>query len=72
MKLISHPNVDRPDDVYQWLVEAQDGLSRDESARFGARLILTLANHIGDESVIREAIDLAASPDAVRAGLPQC
>lgn len=61
MTLITCPNLLRVDDVYQWLVDAHEGRSEEESARLSSRLILTLINHIGDEAVIREAIDLAAS-----------
>lgn len=61
MTLITFPNLVRVDDVYQWLVDAHEGRTDEESVRLNARLILTLINHIGDEAVIREAIKLAAS-----------
>lgn len=48
-----------PDAAYRLLVEARRGLSADESAAFDARLVLLLANHVGDAAVLREAIDLA-------------
>ncbi len=51
------------DDFYQLLIDAHRDLSADDSARLNARLILLLANHVGDLSVIREAIEQA------RAGL---
>lgn len=66
MTLVTFPNLLRVDDVYQWLVDAHDGLSDEESARFNARLILTLINHVGDETVIRDAIDLAGSASGSR------
>jgi hypothetical protein len=59
--LIVTPNLDRVDDVYQWLMDAHAGLSDTESMRLNARLILLLANHIGDPRVIRDAIACAAS-----------
>ena len=43
------------------IVEAHAGRSESESMRLNARLILLLANHIGDPQVIREAIACAAS-----------
>ncbi len=43
--------LDRPDDLYQALVDAHDGLSEAESRQLNARLILLLANHIGDAGV---------------------
>lgn len=54
-------NIKRPDDVYDILIRAHDGLSKAQSDGLNARLILILLNHIGDESVIREALDLAGS-----------
>jgi hypothetical protein len=58
-KLILTPNLSAVDDVYQWLMDAHAGLSDAESMRLNARLILLLANFIGDPLVIREAIDRA-------------
>jgi hypothetical protein len=59
--LIVEPNLARVDDVYQWLVDAHVGLSETDSMRLNARLVLLLANHIGDPQVIREAIACAAA-----------
>ncbi len=47
------------DDVYAALIGAHDGLSDDESARLNARLVLLLANQIGDAAVVIEAIERA-------------
>ncbi|MGD9806324.1 MAG: DUF2783 domain-containing protein [Hyphomicrobiaceae bacterium] len=44
------------DDVYAALIEAHRGLTPDESNRLNARLVLLLANHIGDASVVLDAI----------------
>ena len=44
------------DDVYAALIEAHDGLSEADSRKLDARLILLLANHIGDPAVIRDAL----------------
>ena len=38
-------NVPNADDVYAMLIDAHEGLSKDESDAFNARLILTLINH---------------------------
>ena len=57
--LITTPNVLRPDEVYARLIAMHDGLSDAECRRADARLILLLLNHIGDEQVIFEAIELA-------------
>jgi hypothetical protein len=48
-----------PDDFYDALIEAHRGLSEEQSAQLNAKLILLLANHIGDLDVIREALRLA-------------
>lgn len=47
------------DDFYAMLIEAHEGLSDDESAALNARLILILANHVGDLALLREALRLA-------------
>ena len=54
------PNLDRPDDFYAALIAAHDGLSDDESAALNARLILILANQIGDTEVLTAALQAAA------------
>jgi hypothetical protein len=48
-----------PDAAYVALVEARRGLSEDAAAALDARLVLILANHIGDMDVLNEAIALA-------------
>ncbi|MGH7001599.1 MAG: DUF2783 domain-containing protein [Stellaceae bacterium] len=58
--LTTAPNLADPDGVYVDLVRLYDGLDRDASAALSARLILILANHIGDAAVLREAFTLAA------------
>ncbi len=47
------------DDFYAALISAHRGLSDEQSELFNARLLLLLANHIGDLDVLREAISLA-------------
>ncbi|MFZ0122710.1 MAG: DUF2783 domain-containing protein [Xanthobacteraceae bacterium] len=44
------------DDIYAALIEAHADLTEDESRRLDLRLILLLANHIGDDAVITEAL----------------
>jgi hypothetical protein len=63
--LILSPNLAQADDVYADLLAAHEGLSKDESDALNARLILILANHIGDRSVLQQALDAAraAAPD---------
>ena len=51
-----------PDDFYEALIDAHQGLSTEESHALNARLVLLLANQIGSVPVLREA--LAAARDA--------
>lgn len=53
------PNLTRPDDFYADLIAAHDGLSKAESDAFNARLILILANQIGDNDLLRAALKAA-------------
>ena len=59
MKLNLDPNLPDPDGFYTELLAAHDGLTEVESAAFNARLILALANHIGDRAVLTAALDAA-------------
>ncbi len=47
------------DDFYESLIAAHHGLSDEQSSMLNARLILLLANHIGDLATVREALALA-------------
>ena len=58
--LVTAPNFASPDDFYEALIEAHQGLSTEESHAFNARLVLVLANHIGSLGVLREAFRAAA------------
>jgi hypothetical protein len=48
-----------PGAAFRLIVEAHRGLTDEESADLNARLVLILANHAGDVSVLRQALDLA-------------
>ena len=56
------------DDFYEALIETHRGLSDEQSELVNARLVLLLANHIGDLPVLREA--LQAARDSGPAPLP--
>jgi hypothetical protein len=58
-KLITASRFPLPDAAYQALVEARRGLSVQEAAALDAKLVLVLANHIGDLDILNEAIGLA-------------
>lgn len=47
------------DDFYEALIDTHCDLSDEQSALVNAKLVLLLSNHIGDLSVLREAMILA-------------
>jgi hypothetical protein len=53
------PGLRDPDTVFAALVAAHDGLDESASRRVDAALVLLLANHIGDDAVILDAIQAA-------------
>ena len=53
------PNLTEPDEFYAALIESHTGLTEEESMAQNARLILLLANHIGDCDTLKQAIKLA-------------
>lgn len=57
--LITDPNLDAPDDFYEALIEAHQGLTTAQSHELNAKLVLLLANHIGRLDVLREALAAA-------------
>ena len=59
------PNLQDADGFYERLLDAHQGLDRDQSERLNARLILLLANQIGSAQVLADCI--AAARDTVHA-----
>lgn len=57
--LILTPNFANADDVYADILTAHEGLTKAQSDALNARLILILANHIGDRAVIAQALEAA-------------
>ena len=53
------PNIQQPDDFYQALIDAHAGLTEEQSAALNARLVLLLANQIGDLRTLRQTIAAA-------------
>ena len=47
------------DDFYEWLIDTHRDLSDEQSRLVNARLILLLANHIGDLAVLQQALAAA-------------
>ncbi|WP_169569383.1 DUF2783 domain-containing protein [Sneathiella limimaris] len=58
-KLNTAPNMTDPDGFYESLLRLHEGLEETESHALNARLVLILANHIGDRQVLNEAMKLA-------------
>lgn len=58
-KLNLSANISDPDGFYSELLVAHEGLSKDESDALNARLILVLANQIGDREILSEALGVA-------------
>jgi hypothetical protein len=54
-----------PDAIYQILVDGQGGLNAEQVRAMEARLILLLANHIGDPEIVAQAVAAARTGLAV-------
>ena len=65
MTLNTELNLAAPDDFYDELIALHRGLSDERSALVNAKLVLLLANHIGDTEILRAAM-AAAREDVVR------
>jgi len=59
-------NLQDADAFYEQLLDAHQGLSPEQSELLNARLILLLANQVGDADVLRECIRAAAQLPAAR------
>lgn len=55
-KLDLKPGISDPDGFYEKLIDLHAGLTMQQSQMVNARLILLLANHIGDRAVLDEAL----------------
>ena len=58
-KLCVEPNIEQPDDFYEALIGLHRDLNEEQSQLVNAKLILLLANHIGDVEVLHEAMSIA-------------
>ena len=54
--LARNDRLERPDDLFELLIEARRGLTPDEVRRLDAKIILLRANPLGDQAVLAEAI----------------
>lgn len=53
------PNLQDADDFYEQLLDAHQGLTPEQSALVNARLILLLANQVGDAGVLKACVEAA-------------
>ena len=58
-----------PDDFYEALIAAHQGLKPSDSHALNARLVLLLANHVGDQDTLLAALNAARGHDG--AALPE-
>jgi hypothetical protein len=58
-RLKVEPAIDRPDDFYEALIAAHRDLTDAQSLALNCRLILILANQIGDVDLLKDALALA-------------
>lgn len=52
-------NLQDADGFYEQLLDAHQGLTPEQSELLNARLILLLANQVGDARVLKECVDAA-------------
>ena len=64
------PNFQDADAFYECLLDAHQGLSPAQSALLNARLILVLANQIGDTALLQSFLDAAKLPATDHAPAP--
>ena len=59
MPLITEPHLEMPDPFYEALIDTHRDLSETQSHALNARLVLLLANHIGQQEVLLQALQAA-------------
>ena len=52
-------NLNDADGFYEQLLDAHQGLTKEQSDLVNARLILLLANQVGDQKVLAECVEAA-------------
>jgi hypothetical protein len=71
MTLNTQPNLARPDDFYEALIDMHRDFDDAQSQSANAQLILLLANHIGDHATLLEAMQHARAGAAQAGGKQQ-
>jgi hypothetical protein len=59
MTLNTQPNIAGVDDFYQELIDLHRDRTVEQSMKINARLVLLLANHVGDRAALSEALRIA-------------
>jgi len=62
-KLHSEPRINDPDDFYASLITLHAGLSPEQSQKLNSKLVLLMANQIGDRAVLDEILDTVRNRD---------
>lgn len=57
-------NLQDADGFYELLLDAHEGLTKEQSDLLNARLILLLANQVGDAKVLKACVEAAAAVPA--------
>ena len=60
------PNIPDPDAFYEAIVHANEGRPAEDSLQFTLRLCLLLANQVGDQQVLMEAVAEAARTETAK------
>jgi hypothetical protein len=55
----TEPNIPDPDGFYAALIDAHEGLTEPQSAELNARLVLLLANQVGDQRLLLDCVQAA-------------
>jgi len=62
-KLRTETRIDDPDDFYARLIALHAGLRPEQSQKLNSKLVLLMANQIGDRAVLDEILDAVRSRD---------
>ena len=68
--LTTEPNLESPDDFYEALIDAHREMSTAQSHELNAKLVLLLANHIGQLGVLRQALNAARASTLIANAVP--
>ena len=63
-KLHTEARINDPDDFYAGLITLHAGLSTEQSQKLNSKLILLMANQIGDRAVLDEILDTVRKRDS--------